>query len=54
MTATRRNVLPGVKTPALSHVVPGTLPAIPGQPWLKADRLTFAGNIVVGRDLVEI
>jgi hypothetical protein len=43
-----------MKALLLSHVVPGTCPAIPGQPWLKADRLTSRGNIVVGRDLVEI
>jgi ribonuclease BN (tRNA processing enzyme) len=44
----------GVKTLVLSHFVPGGAPAIPDQTWLEAVRPTFAGNIVVGRDLLEI
>jgi ribonuclease BN (tRNA processing enzyme) len=44
----------GVKTLVLSHFVPGGDPAIPDQAWLEAVRPTFAGTIVVGRDLLEV
>jgi ribonuclease BN (tRNA processing enzyme) len=44
----------GVKTLVLSHFVPGGEPAIPDQTWIDAVRPTFAGNILVGRDLMEI
>jgi ribonuclease BN (tRNA processing enzyme) len=44
----------GVKTLVLSHFVPGVLPAVPDQTWIDAVRPAFAGNIVVGRDLLEL
>lgn len=44
----------GVKTLVLSHFVPGGLPAIPDQTWIDAVRPNFTGNIVVGRDLMEL
>jgi ribonuclease BN (tRNA processing enzyme) len=44
----------GVKTLVLSHFVPGGLPAIPDQTWIDAVRPHFAGQIVVGRDLLEL
>lgn len=44
----------GVKTLVLSHFVPGGVPAIADEVWRDAVRPHFAGNIVVGRDLMEI
>jgi ribonuclease BN (tRNA processing enzyme) len=44
----------GVKTLVLSHFVPGGYPFIPDEDWLAAVRPHFAGNIVVGRDLLEL
>jgi ribonuclease BN (tRNA processing enzyme) len=44
----------GVKTLVLSHFVPGGAPVIPDQVWFDAVRPTFSGNLIVGRDLLEI
>lgn len=44
----------GVKTLVLSHFVPGGAPFIADDVWLAAVRPHFAGNIIVGRDLLEI
>jgi ribonuclease BN (tRNA processing enzyme) len=44
----------GVKTLVLSHFVPGGFPFIDDRVWLEAVRPHFAGEIVVGRDLLEI
>jgi ribonuclease BN (tRNA processing enzyme) len=44
----------GVKTLVLSHLVPGGLPVVPDQAWIDAVRPHFAGEIVVGRDLMEL
>lgn len=44
----------GVKTLVLSHFVPGGAPFIADDVWLAAVRPYFAGEIVVGRDLLEI
>lgn len=44
----------GVKTLVLSHFVPGGYPFIKDEEWLAAVRPYFAGNIVVGRDLLEV
>ena len=44
----------GVKTLVLSHFVPGGYPFIKDEVWLEAVRPTFARNIVVGRDLLEL
>ena len=44
----------GVKTLVLSHFVPGGPPIIPDQAWLDAVRPYFSGNLVVGRDLLEL
>jgi len=44
----------GVKTLVLSHFVPSGQPAVSDQTWTEAVRPYFSGNIVVGRDLMEI
>lgn len=44
----------GVKTLVLSHFVPGGIPPIPDQIWFDAVRPYFSGNLIVGRDLLEI
>lgn len=44
----------GVRTLVLSHFVPGGLPAIPDEVWREAVRPFFSGNLIVGRDLLEI
>jgi ribonuclease BN (tRNA processing enzyme) len=44
----------GVKTLVLSHFVPGGPPIIPDQAWFDAVRPHFAGNLVVGHDLMEL
>jgi ribonuclease BN (tRNA processing enzyme) len=43
-----------VKTLVLSHFVPGGYPFLEDQVWFDAVRPTFGGNLVVGRDLLEI
>ena len=44
----------GVKTLVLSHFVPGGYPFIEDKAWLEAVRPHFAGQIIVGRDLLEV
>jgi ribonuclease BN (tRNA processing enzyme) len=44
----------GVKTLALSHLIPPDDPTLTGQMWLEAARPHFKGAIVVGKDLLEI
>lgn len=44
----------GVKKLVLSHFVPGGAPFIADDVWLAAVRPYFAGEIVVGRDLLEL
>jgi ribonuclease BN (tRNA processing enzyme) len=44
----------GVRTLVLSHFVPAENPPITDDQWLAGARTTFAGKIVVGRDLLEI
>lgn len=44
----------GVRTLVLSHFVPGGYPFVSDDAWLAAVRPHFAGNIVVGRDLLEL
>jgi ribonuclease BN (tRNA processing enzyme) len=44
----------GVKTLVLTHFVPGGVPYIKDEVWHDAVRPHFSGNIVVGRDLLEI
>jgi ribonuclease BN (tRNA processing enzyme) len=44
----------GVKTLVLSHFVPGGAPFIPDNVWYDAVRPHFAGEIVIGRDLLEL
>jgi ribonuclease BN (tRNA processing enzyme) len=44
----------GVKKLVLSHFVPGGYPFISDAEWLAAVRPHFAGEIVVGRDLMEL
>jgi ribonuclease BN (tRNA processing enzyme) len=38
----------------LSHLVPGDDPAVTDEIWLAEARRTYAGPIVVGRDLMEV
>ena len=44
----------GVRTLVLSHFVPSETPPVTDEQWLAAARTTFAGRIVVGRDLLEV
>ena len=44
----------GVKTLVLSHFVPGGYPFLPDEVWADAVRPYFSGNLVVGRDLMEL
>jgi ribonuclease BN (tRNA processing enzyme) len=44
----------GVKTLVLSHLVPPDDPQITEQMWIDAARPYFSGEIIVGKDLMEI
>ena len=44
----------GVKTLVLSHFVPAGDPAITDQMWLDGARAHFGGEVIVGRDLLEL
>ncbi len=44
----------GVRTLVLSHFVPGGYPFVPDDVWHDAVRPHFSGNLIVGRDLLEI
>ncbi len=44
----------GVKTLVLSHLVPPEDPLVTEQMWLDAARAHFDGEVIVGRDLLEI
>ena len=43
-----------VKTLVLSHFVPGGHPFLADEVWYEAVRPHFAGNLIVGRDLLEV
>ena len=43
-----------VKTLVLSHFVPGNDPTITDEMWTEGVRKLYQGQIVVGRDLMEI
>ena len=43
-----------VKTLVLSHFVPGGHPFLADEVWFDAVRPHFSGNLIVGRDLLEI
>jgi ribonuclease BN (tRNA processing enzyme) len=44
----------GVKTLVLSHFIPGGYPFLNDEIWFDAVRPYFSGNLIVGRDLLEI
>jgi ribonuclease BN (tRNA processing enzyme) len=44
----------GVKTLVLSHLVPAEDSAITEEMWIDAARTHFRGNIIVGKDLMEV
>jgi ribonuclease BN (tRNA processing enzyme) len=44
----------GVKTLVLSHLVPAEDPAITEEMWIDAARTHFRGDIIVGKDLMEV
>ena len=44
----------GVKTLVLSHFVPGGAPIIPDDVWRDAVSPHFSGNLIIGRDLLEL
>jgi ribonuclease BN (tRNA processing enzyme) len=44
----------GVKTLVLTHLVPPDDPEVTEQMWLDAARAHFRGQVIVGRDLLEI
>ncbi len=46
--------LAGVRTVILTHLVPGDDPAITDEQWTEGVRKHFTGQIVVGKDLLEI
>ncbi|MBC8086657.1 MAG: MBL fold metallo-hydrolase [Phycisphaerae bacterium] len=43
-----------VKTLVLSHLIPAEDPLVTDSVWVDAARKSFAGRIVVGRDLMEV
>ena len=43
-----------VKTLVLSHFVPGETAAVADDVWLRAAKSTFKGEVIVGRDLLEV
>ena len=44
----------GVKTLVLSHLIPADDPTVTDQMWIDAARTQFRGNVIVGKDLLEI
>lgn len=44
----------GVKTLVLSHFVPGGSPFLKDEIWFDAVRPHFSGNLIIGRDLLEL
>jgi ribonuclease BN (tRNA processing enzyme) len=44
----------GVKTLVLSHFVPAEDSSLTDQMWIDAARSTYKGQIIIGRDLLEI
>jgi ribonuclease BN (tRNA processing enzyme) len=44
----------GVRTLVLSHLVPPEDPGITDEMWTSAARRHFGGNIVIGKDLMEV
>ena len=44
----------GVKTLVLSHFVPGGYPFLKDEVWFDAVRPHFSGNLIIGRDLLEL
>jgi len=44
----------GVKKLVLSHFVPADDPAVTDQMWLEAARVHFRGEVILGKDLLEI
>lgn len=44
----------GVKTLVLSHLIPAEDASLPEQTWIDAARTHFRGQVIVGRDLLEI
>jgi ribonuclease BN (tRNA processing enzyme) len=44
----------GVKTLVLSHLVPSESPPVSDDQWLAGARVHFSGQVIVGRDLLEL
>jgi hypothetical protein len=44
----------GVKMIVLSHLVPPDDPTVTDRMWLDAARTHFGGEVIVGRDLLEV
>ncbi len=44
----------GVKTLVLHHLIPGALEELPDEAYIEGVRKHFAGEVIVGRDLMEI
>jgi ribonuclease BN (tRNA processing enzyme) len=44
----------GVKTLVLSHLVPPDDPVVTDQMWIEAARTHFRGQVIVGKDLLEV
>lgn len=44
----------GVRTLVLSHLVPADDPGVTDQMWLAAAKAHFTGEVIVGKDLMEI
>lgn len=44
----------GVKTLVLSHLIPGDDPSITDEEWAAGPRQSFTGQVIVGKDLMEI
>ncbi len=44
----------GVKTLVLSHLIPADDPTMTDQMWIDAARSTYKGQVILGKDLLEI
>jgi len=44
----------GVKTLVLTHFVPGGYPFLKDEVWFDAVRPHFAGELIIGHDLMEL
>ena len=54
MPGVRQLLASEAKTLVLSHLVPADDPDVTEQMWIEGARRTFRGQVIVGRDLLEV